>query len=234
MPEPPAVLEARDVRRTYGSREVLRGVSMALRAGELTALMGPSGSGKSTLVRVLHMLEAPDGGYVCFRGEPARAEAMRRIALVQQRPGLLRARAWENAAFYLRARGAARPHAEREARACLARLGMAARADTHAHLLSGGEMQRVALARALATRSDALLLDEATNQLDPETARVVEALLAEERARGCAILMVTHSVAQARRLADSVAFLEEGRIVEAGPTGEALARPRLRAYAEWA
>lgn len=208
-----AVLTAEHVGRTLGGARVLHDVSVEARRDEILCVLGPSGSGKSTLLRLLHLLDAPDSGRVLVDGAPAPVEGeawlatVRRFALVQQTPGLLRATAWENVAFPLRARGVAREEARATAMAWLARVGLSARSGARASTLSGGEAQRVALARALTTRPDVLLLDEATNQLDPESTREVEALLREERVRGCAIVLVTHNVRQARRLADRIAFL---------------------------
>lgn len=231
-------LEARSVARRYRGVRALDGASLAVDAGEVVAVLGASGSGKSTLVRLLHLLEAPDAGDVLVDGArapaggPARLALVRRFGFVQQRPGLLRLRAWENVAFPLRARGASRSAARAEALAWLARLGVASRAEALPHALSGGEAQRVGLARALAPRPDALLLDEATNQLDPAAARLVEDLVREEARRGVAVLLVTHSVAQAKRLATRVAFLAEGRVAEEGESS-VLDAPRSPALARF-
>lgn len=228
-----SVLAARGVSKRYGTLGALDGVDIDVSRGEAVALLGASGSGKSTLLRLLHLIEPPDAGTVLFDGAPPRdaLAAIRRMGLVQQKPGLLRMSAWENVAFPLRARGVPRAQARARAVAWLARFGLEQRAEAHASVLSGGEAQRVGLARALAPRPDVLLLDEATNQLDPESARAVEAVLREEAHRGAAVLIVTHSVAQAKRVADRVVFLREGRVVEAGgvatldaPASEAFAR----------
>lgn len=217
----PPRLSCEGLARSYRDIHALRGVAVEARAGEVLAVLGASGSGKSTLLRLLHLVERPDAGVVRIDGEPVpegprRLAALRRLALVQQRPGLLRMGALRNAAFACRARGASRQEAEARALAWLDRLGLAARAAAPAHRLSGGEAQRVALAGALATRSDALLLDEATNQLDPAGVRLVEGVIREEASRGCAVVLVTHQVAQARRVADRFVLLEKGRVAEAG------------------
>lgn len=231
------LLQARGVRVAFGGAEALRGADLAVREGEIVALLGASGSGKSTLVRALHLLLEPDAGAVLLDGQsvppPARREAMRRLSLVQQQPGLLRAGALENVAFPLRARGGPKAEARERARAALAEVGLAHKADAPAATLSGGEAQRVAVARALVTRPEALLVDEGTNQLDPASVLLVEGLLRRERDEGRAVVLVTHSVAQARRVADRVAFLEAGRVAEEGPAREVLSAPRtqgLRAF----
>lgn len=218
------MIRAHGLVRRLGGRAVLDGVDLEAHAGETLAVLGASGSGKSTLLRILHLLDEPDEGDLQIEGapvprdEPSRRAARRRIGLVQQSPGLLRASVVENVAFPLRARGVARPEARRVALNRIAEVGLAQQSDADAAALSGGEAQRVALARALATRPDLLLLlDEPTNQLDPPGVRLVEALLARERARGAALVLVTHDARQARRVADRFVFLREGRVVEAGP-----------------
>lgn len=234
------LLEARSLARRYTNVEALRGADLHVQGGEVLAVVGASGAGKSTLLRLLHLLEAPDAGEVLLDGAAPAPDgaawraAVRRFGLVQQRPGLLRQRAVDNVAFPLRAREVPRAAALASADAWLARLGLAARRDAWPHELSGGEAQRVALARALAPRPDALLFDEATNQLDPASVALVEGVLREERARGCAIVLVTHNLAQVRRIADRVAFLHEGRVAEEGPAPllDAPATPAFRAFVE--
>lgn len=231
MRAPAQPIAARGVVVRYGDLRALDGADVAARAGEVLALLGPSGAGKSTLLRVLHLLEAPESGEVLVDGSPAprdaagRLAALRRMALVQQRPGFLRASALDNVAFPLLARGVPRREARERAREALAAMGLDARAAEHALLLSGGEAQRVGMARALVARPDVLFLDEFTNQLDPENEDRLEAVARAERDRGAAVVLVTHSVAQARRLADRVAFLDRGRVVEEGPAARVLSAP---------
>ncbi|HEX2021494.1 MAG TPA: ATP-binding cassette domain-containing protein [Candidatus Thermoplasmatota archaeon] len=233
-------VEARGVSRRLGRVDALAGVDLAVGPGESVAVLGASGAGKSTLLRALHLLDPPDAGEVLLDGAPAprsgaaRLAAVRRFALVQQRPGLLRASVIDNVAFPLRARGVARAERRSAARERLAQVGLDALADEPAWRLSGGEAQRVALARALATRPEVLLLDEATNQLDPAWTRRVEALLEAERARGCGLVLVTHNVRQARRVAQRHVLMEAGRVVARGPIAD-LDAPRggpLRAFVE--
>ena len=223
-------VEARNVTRRYGDVTALDGVDVRVRPGKITCVLGASGSGKSTLVRLLHLLQGADEGEILVDGRLAPMkghqwlETVRRFSLVQQRPGLLRATAIENVAFPLRARGQPRRWVEEVATEWLSRLGLASRARAGAANLSGGEAQRVALARALCTRPDVLLVDEGTNQLDPLSARLVEGILKQEGARGCAVLLVTHNVPQAKRMADEFVFLEAGRVLESGSGGR-LAKP---------
>lgn len=226
-----ALLEARGIGRRYGTVDALRDVSMIARRGEATAILGPSGAGKSTLIRILHLLEAPDAGLVRVDGVDApidrreRLLVRRRFALVQQRPGFLDGSVRMNVAFPLRARGMARDAAVRDADRRIDDVGLSHRRDAHVATLSGGEAQRAGLARALVTRPDLLLLDEFTNQLDPVNGDLAERLVEDALGAGAAAVFVTHSIGEARRLADHVVFLDQGGIVEAGPALTVLSTP---------
>ena len=224
-------LALRGISHTLGRRRVLSGVDLTLAPGECVAVLGPSGSGKTTLARLALGLMTPRAGTVTWHGAALTTAARRDFALVQQRPGLLRASACANVAMALRARGVVRETADERARAALAQVGASAWADQPARALSGGQAQRVALARALVTRPRLLVLDEPTNQLDPEAGRAVEAAIRSQRAQGAAVLLVTHSPAQAGRVAERFVFVEAGRVVAAGsaaslqaPRDERLAR----------
>lgn len=212
----------RGVTRRYGPRLALSVGALDIAAGEILAIVGPSGAGKSTLLRLLNFLEPPTAGELRFEGErvaagrPAALEQRRRVTTVFQRPSLLRMSVRENVAYGLRLRGHADAVARAEAQ--LRRVGLAERAGDPAAHLSGGEAQRVALARALAIDPDVLLLDEPTANLDPANVRLIEAtVLQDRRARGGACVWVTHNLAQARRVADRVALLLDGQLVEVAP-----------------
>jgi ABC-type polar amino acid transport system ATPase subunit len=227
-------LEARSLTKRYGNVEALSRVSVDVQGSAILCVAGPSGGGKSTLLRQLHLLEPPDEGEIRIDGvAPAstgrpRRESLRRFALVQQRPGLLRASVRDNVAFPLVARGVGREQARDEAARWLGLLGLEARLRAEPSGLSGGEAQRVALARALCTRPDFLLLDEGTNQLDPHAVRRVESVIREEAERGCAVVLVTHNIPQMLRMADAFVFLEDGKVAEAGRRDQ-LDRPRTEA-----
>jgi tungstate transport system ATP-binding protein len=230
-----ARLVGRGLVKRYHGRAAVAGVDVVVEPGRIHALLGPSGSGKSTLVRLLHELVEPDEGSVELQAArtSSRLERLRRFGLVQQSPGLLRASARANVAFPLRTRGVPKARALAEADAWLERLGLADRSGAPARDLSGGEAQRVAIARALAPRPDVVFLDEATNQLDPRSVREVEAILREEaRGRGAALVLVSHSVAQARRLADDATFLDGGRAIAQGRAADVLSAtdPRVREF----
>jgi tungstate transport system ATP-binding protein len=191
--------------------------SFTIPAGGLTVLLGPNGAGKSLTLRLCHGLLTPSRGAVRWAaGAEGRAK---RHAMVFQKPIMLRRSVDANITHALAAAGA--NSAERKARAAQAldRFGLAERATQPARLLSGGEQQRLAIARAWALRPELLFLDEPTSQLDPAATRRIEELLSGLVAEGITVMMSTHDLGQARRLADRVLFLHRGRLVE-----DALAR----------
>ncbi len=226
MNEAPA-LELRAIVRTYqqaGERlEVVRGASLALRAGEIVALVGPSGAGKSTLLHVAGLLERPDGGEVLVAGKECGSmsdgerTAIRRknLGFVYQFHHLLpEFSALENVMLPQMIAGVARGAAKERARHLLGLVGLAARASHRPARLSGGEQQRVAIVRALANQPRILLGDEPTGNLDQHTADEVTAMLLDiVRNAGLAALFATHNLDLARRM-DRIVALEEGRLVE--------------------
>ena len=220
---------AEGLRLRRGGALLIDAADCAFAAGRVTAIMGANGAGKSLLLHMLHGLIDPEAGSVRIGGAPATAQARRRMALVLQKPVLLRRSTVENVRFVLRARDLPASGAE----ALLARVDLLAKADRPARALSGGEAQRLALARALATAPDILSLDEPTASLDPASALMIERIIAEERARGATVILVTHDAAQARRLADDVAFMHAGRIIEQSGAAAFFAVPQsepARAY----
>ncbi|HBY96419.1 MAG: phosphate ABC transporter ATP-binding protein [Ardenticatenaceae bacterium] len=215
--------ELNGVTKQYRQRTVVDIEHLAVMPGEVLALVGPSGAGKSTLLRLLNFLEAPDSGDLRYRGAsvpypPGPSLAVRReVTTVFQRPVLLSRSVMENVVYGLRLRG------ERNSTPTMVRLlddlGLDHLADAPAHVLSGGEMQRVALARALVLKPRALLLDEPTANLDPANIAIIERMIrVENEVRGTTIVIVTHNVFQARRLAHRTALLLEGQLVEVAPT----------------
>lgn len=211
----------------------LDGVSFQSHAGSRTVVMGPNGAGKSLLLRLLHGLIDPTAGRITWAGRALSPELARRQSLVFQRPVLLRRTVADNIAFVL----AGVASAEREAAVdqALRAARLTDRALQPARLLSGGEQQRLALARALARQPAVLMLDEPCASLDPASTLVVEEMINAAHDAGTKILLVTHNIAQARRLADDIVFVDRGRIAEAGPAREFLAGPRsaaARAYLE--
>ncbi len=213
------LFELTSVKKSYGQRMVIDIEQMTIQRGEVLALVGPSGVGKSTLLRLLNFLEEPSAGVIRFEGNEytsggdAPLNVRRRVTTVFQRPVLLRHSVEANVAYGLRLRGQ-KPDSQL-IHNMLAEVGLAGLARQPARTLSGGEAQRVALARALILRPDALLLDEPTANLDPYNVGLIEQIVARQnREHGVTIVLVTHNIFQARRLADRVAFMLEGRIVE--------------------
>lgn len=204
-----------------GGTTILREVALEVGAGR-TAILGPNGAGKSTLLRLLHGLLKPTSGRIDW--PHALTQAM-----VFQRPVMLRTTALANVSYGLRLRGHSAREAEQRAHAALERVGLAALATRPARLLSGGEQQRVALARAWALEPQVLFLDEPTASLDPVSSREVERIVLEIAAAGTRILMTTHNLAQARRLAEEVIFVCDGQVVEHSPAAEFFRQPRTSA-----
>jgi tungstate transport system ATP-binding protein len=185
----------------FGSVQALQRVTLQVNRGDFIALIGANGSGKTTLLRLLH-------GLVAFEGEREVLDAQARQAMVFQRPFMLRLSAWHNVMLALWL--ARVPRAQRVGRAvqALQRVGLAALRDRPARALSGGEQQRLALARAWAVRAQILFLDEPTASLDPSAKKEIEALLDGFRTDGLTLVMSTHNLGQAKRLATRVVYLE--------------------------
>ena len=199
-----------------GGRALVCALSFELGAGSRTVLLGPNGAGKSITLRLCHGLIAPDAGTVRWCG-PGAAGAKRRQAMVFQRPVMLRRSAAGNVGYALALRGLPRAQRRERVAAVLARTGLEALAGRSARVLSVGEQQRLALARAWVLEPEVMFLDEPTANLDPAASRAVEAIIQAVHESGTKIVMTTHDLAQARRLADDVLFLHKGRLVERAP-----------------
>lgn len=199
-----------------GDANRIDGIDLDLAPRSLTVVMGPNGAGKSLLLRLLHGLIEPTSGQVFWGGLPPSAESRRHQAMVFQRPVLLRRSVSANIRFVLELRGTCSKHRVQDV---LEEVDLADRAAQPARLLSGGEQQRLALARALALEPQVLFLDEPTANLDPFSMAAIEAIVARSHERGTKVILVTHDIGQARRLADDVLFLNQGRLVEHSPAG---------------
>ncbi|WP_028923093.1 amino acid ABC transporter ATP-binding protein [Pseudonocardia acaciae] len=238
------MLEVRGVHKAFGALEVLRGIDLRVRAGEVTVLLGPSGSGKSTLLRAINHLEKVDSGFVRVDGEligyrrhgerlrelPERHILRQRthIGFVFQSFNLFgHLTVLENVAEApISAQRRDRAEALAHARELLERVGVADKADEYPRRLSGGQQQRVAIARALALRPKLVLFDEPTSALDPELVGEVLDVIRDLARSGTTMIVVTHEIGFARDVADTVVFMDEGRIVEQGPPAQVLDRPR--------
>jgi tungstate transport system ATP-binding protein len=214
-------LVAEGLHYAAGGVAILRGIDLVIDAGPPLVILGPNGAGKSVLLRLLHGLIAPAGGRIAWAGE----ERGPRGAMLFQRPVMLRRSALANAAYPLKLAGMGRAARRAAALAALDRVGLAPLADRPARRLSGGEQQRLALARAEATGPEIVFLDEPCASLDPAAARAVEAIIAAIAERGAKVVMTTHDLAQARRLAGEIAFLHRGRLLEHAPAAAFFASP---------
>lgn len=221
-------LAVRDLVLRYGDVTVLDHLSLDLGPSGCTMIMGPNGSGKSLLLKLLHGLVSPSAGRIDWGGYGP-AEAMRRQALVFQKPVLLRRSVAANVDFVLQARGKDRARCG----GLLAHVGLSHKAAQPARLLSGGEAQRLALARALATDPEVLFLDEPTASLDPASVLAIEEIVAGARTRGMRIIFVTHDAGQARRMADDVVFLHRGRVAEHSRACDFFPDPRSAAARDY-
>ncbi len=222
-------LEAHGLVYEVAGKRLVDGVDLLLEAGQKTVVIGPNGAGKSLLLRLLHGLLSPTQGTVLWSGHPADRAIRLKQAMVFQKPVLLRRSVAANIDYALQVHGLpASMRAQRTQQALeVARLEeLAARP---ARVLSGGEQQRLALARALAVEPEILFLDEPTASLDPASTLAVEALIRRAHRAGTKIVLVTHDLGQARRLADEVVFLHRGRVVEQTPADWFFARPRSAA-----
>lgn len=214
------VYQLQDLRKDYAGRTVTDIGRLDIRRGEVLALVGPSGAGKSTLLRLLNFLEHPTAGRIIYQGHAFNGNApllvRRQVTTVFQRPMLLKASVHDNVAYGLRLR---RLRVDGQVHDILARVGLEQMAHSSAHKLSGGEMQRVALARALVIDPAVLLLDEPTANLDPYNIGLIEEIVRQHnRERGTTVVLVTHNVFQARRMADRVGLMLSGRLVEVAST----------------
>jgi polar amino acid transport system ATP-binding protein len=228
------ILDYREVIKRFGPLQVLNGVSLTVYAGEVVCLIGPSGSGKSTLLRCTNGLEALDGGAIDFEGttlprDERGLRAMRaRMGMVFQSFELFpHLTALQNVAEGPRTvLGVPPREASERAAALLAKVGLADKAASYPSALSGGQQQRVAIARALAMQPDVMLFDEPTSALDPETIGEVLGVMKALADEGMTMVVVTHEMTFARRVADWVAVFDVGRIVEQGPPAQIFDAPR--------
>src|ERR1700753_2183894 len=237
------LVRIRALQKSFGLNRVLDGIDLDVHEGEVTVVLGPSGSGKSTFLRCVNHLEKPDAGFVEVAGELVgyrhdhgklrelpHKEITRqraRIGMVFQQFNLFgHMTVLENIIVRRRAARTGRKEASAGASELLARVGLAGREGSYPRQMSGGQQQRVAIARALALQPRPMLFDEATSALDPERVGDVLAPIRDRAASGMTRIVVTHEIGFAREVAETVVFLDSGRIVESGPPASVLASPR--------
>ena len=223
----PTILPLRLHKVSYGVRDktLLKDISVEFAGGKRTMVLGPNGAGKSLTLRLCHGLIEPTEGEVAWLG-PGTALPRRRHAMVFQRPVMLRRSVLANMTHALALQGHGRSQRRERALEALKRFGLQGLAERPARVLSGGEQQRLAMARAWSLRPQVLFLDEPSAALDPGATGAIEEMIQAFHDEGLTIVMTTHNLGQARRLADDVIFLHHGRMVEHTPADEFFTQPR--------
>ncbi len=241
MTEPRVLLEIDDLHKSFGGTEVLRGVTLRVRAKEVIILIGPSGSGKSTLLRCINRLEEPTRGKIRVDGVEITERRVdlnhvrRHIGMVFQAFNLYpHLTALGNVTLALRkVLRMSRPEAEARGRLMLEHVGLSEKVDARPSELSGGQQQRVAIARALALEPKLMLFDEPTSALDPELVGGVLRVMRDLREEGMTMIVVTHEMSFARDAGDRVLFMDGGEILDEGPPATMFrdpAHPRTREF----
>ena len=238
------MLELRDVRKSFGDLEVLKGIDLTVEQGDVVAILGPSGSGKTTLLRCVNFLEKATGGQMTFDGEifDLSRVSKKDIARLRQKTAFV----FQNYNLFLNktalqnvtegliiGRKMPKVQAEEIGHRMLEKVGMADRADYYPSQLSGGQQQRVAIARALATNPEIIYFDEPTSALDPELTGEVLSVMRQLAQEGMTMLVVTHEMGFARNVSNKVIFMEHGVVVESGSAQEFFENPkqeRTRAF----
>jgi len=230
------ILTVSNLKKSYGTLEVLRDIDLDIKKGEVICVLGPSGSGKSTMLRCLNLLETPTGGTIDLKGEvvfdggkPKNLDDLRReTGMVFQSFNLFpNMSAKENVSIaQVRVRGRKKADADKRSIEQLAKVGLDQKVDEYPDRLSGGQQQRVAIARALAMDPEIMLFDEVTSALDPELVKGVLDVMRELAESGMTMICVTHEIGFAKEVADRVIFMDGGYIVEQGPPDEVLGNPK--------
>ncbi|HSV80611.1 MAG TPA: amino acid ABC transporter ATP-binding protein [Ramlibacter sp.] len=240
--EAPALVAVDNLVKRFGALQVLNGVSLEIRRGQMVAIVGRSGSGKSTLLRCMNALETIEGGSlrvcghdVAARDKLALRELRRDVGIVFQSYNLFPHLTVErNITLALTSvKKLARAEARDVAGRVLALVGLAEKAQCYPEQLSGGQSQRVAIARSLALAPQLMLFDEVTSALDPELTGEVLKVMEDLKRQGMTMVLVTHEMAFARRVADVVVFMHQGRVWEMGPPDEVFNRPRTAEFAQF-
>jgi polar amino acid transport system ATP-binding protein len=227
------ILRLSGIRKAFGSREIIKGVSLTLNKGELKVLIGPSGGGKSTLLQCINFLVVPDAGEIWLEGRSIQHHRKRELYQYRQQVGMIfqdfnlfdHLTAVDNIQIGLvRVKGVKRSEARERAMEELERVGLSEHASHYPAQLSGGQKQRVSIARALAMDPKVMLLDEPTSALDPELIGEVLTVIKHLVANGMTMLMATHQIGFSSAFADEIIFMEDGLIVEQGPPSKILYR----------
>jgi polar amino acid transport system ATP-binding protein len=229
------MLRLKGIHKSFGKLHVLRGVNLSVERGGVVCVIGPSGSGKSTLLRCINLLEPPDEGRIFLEGKEITGSGRAEVDFVRRRVGMVfqqfnlfpHKSAIENVSLaQVTVLGRPAEEARAKSKALLERVGLSDKINEYPERLSGGQQQRVAIARALAMDPHVMLFDEVTSALDPELVKEVLDVMRELAAEGMTMVVVTHEMGFAHEVADEVAFMDDGVIVEAGPPVQVLTNPQ--------
>ncbi len=234
-------IEIKGLRKAFGSLAVLKDINLAVKTGGVVALIGPSGSGKSTMLRCINLLVVPDGGSVRVGtdsftfGSGYKAPGTKTLARFRANTGMV----FQHFNLFphmsvlgnvmegpITVRRMAKSEAEKLARTLLDKVGLSDKAEQYPGKLSGGQKQRVAIARALAMEPDVMLFDEVTSALDPELVGEVLSVMRTLATEGMTMVIVTHEIAFAREVADTIVFMRDGVVIEEGPAKQVIDHPR--------
>jgi ABC transporter, ATP-binding protein len=228
------LLELKDLHKSFGNLEVIKGIDLEIDKGDILVIIGPSGSGKSTVLRCMNLLEEPTSGQIIFEGQDI-LRNLRTIDKTREKIGMV----FQNFNLFpnktildnitlapMKVKGKTREEAEKKAKELLERVGLLDKVDAYPVQLSGGQQQRIAIARALAMEPDMMLFDEPTSALDPEMVKEVLDVIKELAHEGMTMAIVTHEMGFAKEVADRVIFVDGGKIVEDGSPEEVFNRPK--------
>ena len=228
------LLELKDLHKSFGNLEVIKGIDLEIDKGDILVIIGPSGSGKSTVLRCMNLLEEPTSGQIIFEGKDI-LKNIRTIDKTREKIGMV----FQNFNLFpnktildnitlapMKVKGKTREEAEKKAKELLERVGLLDKVDAYPVQLSGGQQQRIAIARALAMEPDMMLFDEPTSALDPEMVKEVLDVIKELAHEGMTMAIVTHEMGFAKEVADRVIFVDGGKIVEDGSPEEVFNRPK--------
>lgn len=228
------LLELKDLHKSFGNLEVIKGIDLEIDKSDILVIIGPSGSGKSTVLRCMNLLEEPTSGQIIFEGQDI-LRNLRTIDKTREKIGMV----FQNFNLFpnktildnitlapMKVKGKTREEAEKKAKELLERVGLLDKVDAYPVQLSGGQQQRIAIARALAMEPDMMLFDEPTSALDPEMVKEVLDVIKELAHEGMTMAIVTHEMGFAKEVADRVIFVDGGKIVEDGSPDEVFNRPK--------
>ena len=228
------LLELKDLHKSFGNLEVIKGIDLEIDKGDIMVIIGPSGSGKSTVLRCMNLLEKPTSGQIIFEGQDI-LKNLKTIDKTREKIGMV----FQNFNLFpnktildnitlatMKVKGKTKEEAEKNDKELLERVGLLDKIDAYPVQLSGGQQQRIAIARALAMEPDMMLFDEPTSALDPEMVKEVLDVIKELADEGMTMAIVTHEMGFAKEVADRVIFVDEGKIVEDGSPEEVFNNPK--------